>query len=154
MMAAAVLIIGWIAAGHLQVTPWRGLLLLVLELSLLVTVSIAGGTRFGTVTNGVVSLGFYGLAFIGGWMEQIGGFLGLATVRSLGIAVSLVSPADTLWRMAAYEMQPPMLRNMAVDGPPLFAMATVPNARMLFWGAGVMAVIFLLGIRTFNRRAL
>jgi hypothetical protein len=38
----------------------------------LLTLSIAGGTRFTTVTDGIVVFGFYAIAFIGGWIEQLG----------------------------------------------------------------------------------
>jgi hypothetical protein len=43
-----------------------------LEAVVLVSVSIAAGAHLATVTTGVLSFGLYGLAFIGGWVEQIG----------------------------------------------------------------------------------
>jgi hypothetical protein len=38
----------------------------------MLTISIAGGTRFSTVTNGMVALGVFGLGFLGGLVEQFG----------------------------------------------------------------------------------
>ena len=32
------------------------------------------GTWFSTLTNGVIVLGLHGLAFMGGWLEQMSGF--------------------------------------------------------------------------------
>ena len=42
-----------LVAGHIAVHPARGLGLMLLEVALLVTVMIAGGTRLGTVANGI-----------------------------------------------------------------------------------------------------
>jgi hypothetical protein len=147
-----VLLAGRLVAGHVQVSVARALGLMLLEIALLVTVSIAGGTRLSTVANGVLAIGFYGIAFIGGWVEQIGGFAGIQSARSIGIAVSLVSPADALWRMAAYHMQPPIVRDF--DGPLLFAVASVPNMLMVWWAAGLMALTLVWAILSFERRAL
>ena len=54
---------------------------MLLERVLLVIV-FAGGARLSTVTNGIVAFGFYGLAFIGGWMEQIGTLASADSARS------------------------------------------------------------------------
>jgi Cu-processing system permease protein len=153
LLSAGVLLIGRIVAGHVQVNVPLALTLMLLEIALLVTVSIAGGTRLSTVANGVVALGFYGIAFIGGWVEQIGGFTGIHSARTLGIAVSLVSPADALWRMAAYHMQPSIVREI-IDAPPLFASASVPNMLMVWWAVGFMVATLAWAVRSFERRAL
>jgi hypothetical protein len=87
---------------------------MLLEIVLLVTVSIAGGTRLSTVTNGAMVLGFYGIAFVGGWIEQIGGFAGSQAARTVGVVASLISPADALRRLASYQVQPESLRNFAL----------------------------------------
>src|SRR5437867_2060735 len=50
----------------------RALALMVLEATVMLTISIAGGTRFSTVTNGMLALGVFGLGFMGGWVEHIG----------------------------------------------------------------------------------
>ena len=47
-----------------------------------------GGTRFATVTNGVVVFGLYGPAFIGSWVEQIG-----AHASNIAAATSVPSRA-------------------------------------------------------------
>jgi Cu-processing system permease protein len=153
LLAAGVLLASRLAAGFLQLHVWRGLPLMLLEVSLLLTVSIAGGTRLSTVANGILCLGVYGLAFIGGWVEQIGGFAGIQSARNIGIAVSLLSPADALWRMAAYHMQPPFVRD-ALNGPIFFWAASVPNKWMVWWSLGVLAATVVWAVRSFERRAL
>jgi hypothetical protein len=46
-----------------------------------VELRVSSGTRFTTVTNGMVAFAFFGLAFIGGWVEQIGSFVRNDTAR-------------------------------------------------------------------------
>jgi ABC-type transport system involved in multi-copper enzyme maturation permease subunit len=125
--------------------------LILLEMALLVTVSIAGGTRLGTVTNGVAALGFYGIAFIGGWLEQIGTMGGFQSVRQVGIAASLLSPSDALWRLATYHMQPPLLRGFH-ESP--FMSMSIPTPLMVWWALAFTALVLAAAIWSFRRRAL
>jgi ABC-type transport system involved in multi-copper enzyme maturation permease subunit len=148
-----VLAIVWMAAGHVPVHPARGLGLMLLQVALLVTVTIAGGTRLGTVANGIFALGYFGLGFISGLVEQIGALAGIQSAKSVGIAVSLLSPTDALWRMAAYHLQPPIVRQI-MDGPPMLAIVSVPNALMAVWAAALLVVILAWAIRSFARRTL
>jgi len=126
--------------------------LMSMEAAVLLSVSIAGGTRLSTVTNGVVAVGFYGLAFIGGWMEQIGAFTNVDSVQTLGVAASLVSPSDALWRLALYQLQPAIVRNANALGP--FSLASVPSGLMVWWAAGFMALTIAFAVRSFGKRAL
>ena len=55
--------------------------LILLEGTVLLTLALVGGTRLSSLANGVTVFGLYGLAFVGGWMEQIGTMAG-TQVRS------------------------------------------------------------------------
>ena len=70
----------------------RGLALILLEGTVLLTLALLGGTRLSTLANGITVFGLYGLAFIGGWMEQIGTLAGNATARYIGIAAEPPRP--------------------------------------------------------------
>ena len=138
-------------AGVAPHNPWRVVALMALEVTLLVTVSIAGGARLSTVTNGVAALGFYGVGFVGGLVEQIGGLSGIESLRTVGIFTSLISPSDSMWRLAAYHLQPTLLRGLA---GPLFSGATVPSPLMIWWALGYTALALTYAVRSFNRRQL
>jgi ABC-type transport system involved in multi-copper enzyme maturation permease subunit len=148
-----VLAIIWVAAGRVPVHPSAGLGLMLLQVWLLVTVTIAGGTRLGTVANGIFALGYFGLGFISGLVEQIGALAGIQSAKNVGIAVSLLSPTDALWRMAAYHLQPPLVRQI-MQGPPMLAIVSVPNGLMAAWAAGLLLLILVWAIRSFRRRTL
>lgn len=152
VVAGGVLIATRLAAGYLALNIRVALPLMVLELLVMLSVSIAGGTRFGTVTNGIATLGFYGIAFIGGWVEQFGALAGLQSARTLGIGVSLISPPDTLWRLAAYYLQPDVVRTLGSGGP--FSAASVPSALMVWWAAGFVLVTVSLAVYSFRSRQL
>lgn len=150
-VAAGVLLAGRLAAGHAQVNVQRALPLMVLEVVLLVTVSIAGGTRLSTVTNGIAAIGFYGVAFIGGWVEQIGGIAGVRSAQTVGTIASLISPPDSLWRRAAWELQPPLARDL---GATPFTPVSVPSSLAVWWAAAFTVALLVWAVRSFERRAL
>ena len=151
VLTLGVMIVVRLIAGTVAVRPLEGLPLMLLEIVLLMTVSIAGGTRLSTVTNGVMALGFYGIAFVGGWIEQIGGFAGSQAARTVGIVASLISPADALWRLASYQVQPESLRNF---GAAVFATSSVPTTLMVWWAAGFTALTLIFAVRSFSTRQL
>jgi hypothetical protein len=129
----------------------QGLPLLALEALALVTLSIAGGTRLSTVTNGMLAFGLFGLAFIGGWVEQIGAFSHNDAARRVGTAVSLAMPTDAMWQMAAHAMQPIGVAQL-LAGP--FSPLSVPNGAMVAWTAGWTVVVLALALRGFAKRPL
>ena len=129
----------------------RTVVLMMLGATVMLTVTIAGGVRLKTVTNGIVAFAFYGIAFIGGWVEQIGAFARSDAMRYVGTAISLVSPADAMWRRAAYELTPGVVRDLQLLP---FAAGSVPNAAMIAWAVGFVVVVLFVALRQFQRRAL
>jgi ABC-type transport system involved in multi-copper enzyme maturation permease subunit len=137
--------------GFMQPHLATALPLMFLGAITLLTLSIAGGTRFSTVTNGIVVFGFYAIAFIGGWIEQIGYFLGNETARYIGTAISLISPVDAMWRLASHEMQPPMMQQLPMSP---FSSGSVPSAAMVVWAVGFVVATLWVALRQFRRRPL
>jgi ABC-type transport system involved in multi-copper enzyme maturation permease subunit len=150
MLSFGILGVVRIVSGILPAGVFHALPLLMLEVALSLTVSVAGGARFSTVTNAIASVGVYGVAFIGGFVEQIGGFVGIKSMQTIGIVVSLVSPADSMWRLAADYMQPDIMRSTGM----LAFGASVPSPLMVAWAAGFTVLTLLYAIRAFRRRAL
>jgi ABC-2 type transport system permease protein len=152
-----VLIVGGVlvvarALGHF--TPphiERGLPLLMLEGTVLLSVAIAGGTRLSTITNGMTAFGLYGFAFIGNWIEQIGTFTDNVAARNVGTVSSLIMPSESLWNLAAYQMQPTIMRELTATP---FSPVAVPSVAIVWWSVGYIVVALWLGLRVFRRRAL
>jgi Cu-processing system permease protein len=129
----------------------QGLPLMLLDGTVLLTISIAGGARLSTVTNGVLAFGLYGMAFIGNWVEQIGTFMGNDTARTVGTVASLIMPGEALWQRAASQMQPSILRDL---GASPFSPVSVASPAMVWWAVGYVVVTLFLGMRAFGRRPL
>jgi hypothetical protein len=151
LMAGGVLAISRVLRGFTPPGAPAGLALMALECVLMVTVVIACGTRFGTITNGVIALGLHGLAFVGNWVEQIGALVGNDAARTVGTVASLIMPSESLWQMAAWRMQPAIMRELHVSP---FSPASVASPAMAAWAVGYLLVVLLLGLRHFRRRPL
>jgi len=151
VLCGGVLAVSRLEAGYTPPQPARGLALLLLEGTVLLTLALAGGTRLSTLANGLTVFGLYGLAFIGGWMEQIGTVTGNAAARYLGIGASLLVPSESLWQLAAYLMQPPLVRDAGM-GP--LSPHSVPSPAMVVWALGYVAATLALALASFRRRDL
>jgi ABC-type transport system involved in multi-copper enzyme maturation permease subunit len=151
LMAGGVVLIGRFFAGFTLPGLAAGLPLMLLEGLLLMTLSVAGGTRLSTVTNGVVVFGLFGVAFIGGWIEQIGTLARNDAARTLGTVASLIMPSESLWQLAAFSMQPVFMREMSLTP---FSPASVPTPAMVVWAVGYLFVVLALGVVAFRRRPL
>ncbi len=151
MMAGGVMLIAWAIAGFEVQNAPAGLALMLLEGTLLMTLSILGGTRLSTLATGVMVFGLYGLAFIGGWLEQLGAVLGNVTTQNFGIIASLIVPSEALWQLASYVMQPPLIREVSITP---FSVVSVPSTGMLVWALVYTLGALLLALRQFGKRDL
>src|SRR5207302_2676306 len=140
----------WIAGVSLD-NPLRGGLLVYLECLLALTATFLMGTWFSTLTNGVIVLGLHGLAFLGGWLEQMSGFAQGSALVTLGVVSSLIMPSEAIWRRAAFLMQPPLAG--ALQFTP-FANISVPSGAMVGYAGFYLIIILALAIYHFQRRDL
>src|SRR5262245_1198970 len=151
LLCGGVLLVARLVAGYTPPHALLGVSLLLLEGTILLTLALAGGTRLSTLANGVTVFGLYGLAFIGGWMEQLGTLAGVGAARYIGIGASLLVPRESLWQLASYYMQPPLTRDLGF-GP--FSAASVPSAAMVAWALGYIVVMLVVAVQSFRARDL
>lgn len=128
-----------------------GLALIYLETLLIMTVSVMCSSVFSALATGGTVFGLYGLAFIGGWVEQIGALLHNDTAVKVGIVTSLIIPSETLWRRAAFEMQSPIAGVLGISP---FGATSVPSSLMIGYAVCYLIVALVLGIRAFQKRDL
>jgi Cu-processing system permease protein len=150
-MSFGIVLIVKVFTGFSQPHLANALPLMALEATVLLTITIAGGTRFTTVTNGIVAFAFYGVAFIGGWVEQIGAFTGNDAARYIGTSISLASPTDILWRLAAHHLMPPMMTELQLTP---FSSFAVPSPAMVVWAVGFVVAALGVALVSFQRRPL
>ena len=151
MLGSGILLGVYLLVGYVPPNPHQGLLLLMLEALVLLSLSLLGGTRFSTLTNGVALFMLYGVAFIGSWVEQIGALLQSPAAVRIGIITSLLMPVEALWRRVGYLMQPSFLRQ--IPSSP-FTLGSAPSPAMVVYAALYGAVALALAVRVFSRRDL
>jgi ABC-type transport system involved in multi-copper enzyme maturation permease subunit len=138
-------------AGYVPPNPVPGVLLILMQVAVLVSLSLLCGVYASTMANGVILFMLYGLAFIGSWVEQIGTFFQSSATSDIGVISSLLLPVEALWRLAAYLMQPPALQTFNVSP---FSLGAVPSAAMVLYAVVYIAVLLLLAMRAFSLRDL
>ena len=137
--------------GVLPEHPLRGLLLMVFECLIALSLTFCFGTWFSTLTNGVIVLGLQAVAFMGGWLEQVSGFSQSAQIVTLGVWSSLAMPGESLWRRAAYEMQTPLAGSLSFSP---FANVSIPSGTAVGYAGVYFVVVMAVAIVHFRRRDL
>ncbi|PYU77132.1 MAG: hypothetical protein DMG49_00130 [Acidobacteria bacterium] len=150
-MFGGVAAVGYFIAGVLPHHTLRGALLVFLECLLVLRVTFACGTRFSTLTNGVIVLGLHGLAFIGGWIEQIGAMTDSPRLVTAGVASSLIMPTESIWRRASFEMQSSFTRSLQFSP---FSNVSAPSAAMLVYAVVYLLVAMIVAIYLSHQRDL
>lgn len=160
VMSAALLLVARAVAGYQPGNATRAVALMVLEVLILLAVSLLGSTVLPTLANGVVMLALFGLAWLGG----IIGFIstippGNELMANLGTAVSLLLPADAVWRGASFHVLPPSFlaassfANGDDVGLPFGSTAPMAPA-MLAWAVAYPLACLSLAVAAFRRRDL
>jgi Cu-processing system permease protein len=155
LMAGGVIGFVYLRSDYAPLNVLRGLSLIWLNAVLLLTVSLLGGSMLSTIANGVLVFGLYGVAFIGGWIEQIGALIprntAIQTTTNIGVLTSLLIPSEALWKRAVFIMESPISGSLGVTP---FSSASVPSPAMVIYAIFYTLVVLLLAMRQFQKRDL
>jgi ABC-type transport system involved in multi-copper enzyme maturation permease subunit len=151
LMAGGVVAVSYWISGATPRNLIFGASLIWLECILLLNLVLFFGTIFSTLTNGVLALGLHGLAFLGGWIEQVGAVLHSSRAVMVGVVASVIMPSESLWRRAAFEMQSPIVGSLNISP---FSNASVPSRVMIGYAGAYMLAFLMLAVRRFGRRDL
>jgi Cu-processing system permease protein len=149
LMSGGALLSVYLQSGYLPPNVLKGVALIYLEALLVMTFSLACSSALPALATGGAVFGLYGLAFIGGWIEQIGAIFRNQTAVQVGIATSLIFPTEALWRRAAFEMQTP-LGGVLQMSP--FATISVPNGFMVLYAVLFLLAALAVAVRVFDGR--
>ena len=152
LMAGGVTTLTAAITGYSLPNAARGVALMWLNGMMLLNVSLLGGTRLSTLANGVIVFAGFGVAFVGGWVEQIGSFLQSEAAVQIGILTSLLLPSEALWKRAAYEMQSLVVATSGFS--PFTSSSSVPNALMVGYAGAYALVALGLAVWSLQRRDL
>jgi ABC-type transport system involved in multi-copper enzyme maturation permease subunit len=152
LMAGGVAGLSVVLTGYRAPNLVRGVALIWLNGLVLLNVTLLGGTQLPALATGVVVFAGFGVAFVGGWVEQIGSFLDSAAAVNVGIVSSLLMPTEVLWKRAAFEM-----RSLVVDVvgfSPFTSGTSVPSPVMVGYAALYALIALALAVWRFERRDL
>jgi hypothetical protein len=149
LMSGGTVLSVFLQAGYLPRNLLSGLSLIYLEALLIMTISLAGSSAMPALATGGMVFGLYGLAFLGGWIEQIGTLLNNPTAVKIGIITSLIVPTEALWRRAAYELQSPLAGALGLSP---FAAFSVPSLLMVAYAFVYLVIVLAIAVNTFKQR--
>ncbi len=151
LMAGGAVVSVWAQAGYLAPHLIAGLGLIYLESLLVMTIALLFSSRLSALATGGVIFGLYGMAFIGGWVEQIGSLIQNQTAVKVGIVTSLIIPSESLWRRAAFEMQSPLSGALGISP---FGTVSVPSLIMIGYSVVYLLAALGLTVLIFRKRDL
>ena len=143
-----------VAYGIAGVRPEHAIVggvLVFLECLLTLAVTFLFGTWFSTLTSGVIVIGLCGIAFMGGWLEQMSGFTESARLVMVGVVTSLIMPSEAIWRRAAFEMQTPLAGSLPFSP---FANVSIPSPTMIGYAGFYLVVALIIALSHFQIRDL
>jgi Cu-processing system permease protein len=151
VMVGGVTGVAYLLSGATALHLLRGALLIWLESIVLLNVTLLCGVTLSTLTSGVLVLGLYAVAFLGGWIEEIGAVTHSPRAVNVGIIASIIMPSESLWRRAAFEMQSPVVGALSMSP---FSNASVPSLAMIGYGMVYLVLALLLALQSFSARDL
>lgn len=142
LLPGGVMLIVYFRAGFSLNNVPAGLMMIYIEGLVALSVSMVGGTRLSTLANGALAFMLFGIAFVGGWIEQIGALLRNETAVNIGIVSSLVMPTEILWKKASILFEPQLSLGFEFAGP--FGVSSQPSDLMIAYS--ITYVIALMGL--------
>jgi ABC-2 type transport system permease protein len=153
-MVGGVMAVAYLTTGYVIPNALIGIGLIYLETLLIISVTLACSSVLSTLATGGVIFGLYGIAFIGGWVEQFGALAGNQAAVNIGIVSSLAIPSEAVWRRAAYEMTPQITQVLGFSSGGPFITLSVPSPLMIEYAIGYALIALALAGWSFARRDL
>ena len=149
LMSGGAVLSVYLQSGYTPANLLAGLSLIYLEALVVMTVALACSSAMPALATGGIVFGLYGLAFIGGWIEQIGAIFQNQIAVQIGIISSLLIPTEALWRRAAFVMQTPLTTALQVSP---FATLSAPSVLMVIYAIIYLMAMLWIAINTFKHR--
>jgi len=140
----------WIQSGYFPKNVLSGQLLIYFESVLIMTIAIACSSFLPGLAAGGTVFSLYGIALIGGWIEQLGAITQNDSAIKIGIIISLLIPSESLWRRASFEMQ--YVSTSLLMSP--FGVVSVPSPLMIVYSVFYLLLTLCFAIYMFQKRDL
>jgi ABC-type transport system involved in multi-copper enzyme maturation permease subunit len=141
--------------GYAAPDPLYALAFMFAAVALVVTCAMTLSVRLAPLTAAIVTVVFYGAAWIDGIAHLIANGLNNAGVAQGTLAAGLLFPSDGLWRGALYGLEPVAMRAAGLNGAGgagPFAVLGPPTPAFLYWCALWLALVAWIGFASFRAR--
>jgi ABC-type transport system involved in multi-copper enzyme maturation permease subunit len=152
ILSTGVMLSTYLISGFAPHHPIQVVGILILEGLAVLSLTLLGSTLLSTLANGVVVFMLYGIAFIGGFVEQLGALMSSNVAVDLGVVSSLLLPSEALWRVAADMLEPPLLSGVGTGIGPFGIMGSRPSPAFLWYSVIYTVVLLGLTVLSFNRQ--
>jgi ABC-type transport system involved in multi-copper enzyme maturation permease subunit len=129
----------------------KGLALFVLEPLTILSLCIFGSISFKTLNNGILVIAIYIAGTIGSMMEQLGSPLEVHGLVQWGIAISLASPFDVVYRKMIETIYSGTDISILFSSP-LFISNITPSKWMILYVCIYLASMLALSVWKFNKK--
>ena len=147
-----------LTTGYMPPHPFMFIGYMVAETVVILSLALLVSTRMAPIAGGVIVLGGFMLAWMGGVAISIGRQFNVDALITGGTITRLLLPTDGMWKGAVYSLEPAVLiaaaRAQGADGIanlPFFSLSP-PSGAYVAWTAGWMVAILALAVRSFRRR--
>ncbi len=154
LMIGGVMAVAYVLDGYVVPNVANGIALIYLETLLIMTITLMCSSMLSTLATGGAIFGLYGIALIGGWVEQFGAILQNNAAINIGIVSSLLPTSEALWRRAEYEMTPAIAQVLGISFSGPMITASVPSALMVVYAGVYLVIALAFAVRIFARRDL
>ena len=141
--------------GYAAPQPLFALSFMLAVVAVVITCAMALSVRLAPLTAAIVTVVFYGAAWIDGIAHLIANALGNEGVAQGTLAAALLFPTDGLWRGALYGLEPAAMRAAGLNGPGgagPFAVLGPPTPAFMIWCGLWLVLVAWLAVRTFRVR--
>lgn len=130
----------------------KGFLLFILQPLTILAIAIYGSTKFKTLTNGILLIALYLLGTIGGVIEQLGSITSNASLSTIGIFSSLISPFEVTYRKMISTIFKSLGSFSFFQGFGISGKSTTPSAWMIVYVCVYLIFFIFISIKAFEKK--
>ncbi|CAN5898724.1 ABC transporter permease [soil metagenome] len=147
-----------LTTGYVPPHPFMFIGYMVAETVVILSLALLVSTRMAPIAGGVIVLGGFMLAWMGGVAVSLGRQFNVDALITGGTITRMLLPTDGMWKGAVYSLEPAVLiataRAQGADGIgnfPFFSLSP-PSAAYVAWTAAWIVGMLALAINSFRNR--
>lgn len=130
----------------------KGFLFFILQPLTILALALYGSTKFKTLNNGILIIAIYILGTIGGVIEQAGALTNNASLSTIGIISSLISPFEVIYRKMISTIFTSLGSFNFLMGFGMPGNSTTPSVWMMVYVLVYLVFFIFMSIKVFNKK--